>query len=282
MNVKITEKFAEFLAARWQGGFTHGYEITGHSAWHTWRARHGGQRVPWFCGSLAEAAQNWSWTEIPGRPTFDTLAVALQQAIANDDQMRAQQVCFELFAWGNVARQADDASRLWVQHQAAAGTLTDSLAQAVDLLSPSAQAPLAPFHQDGLLMNSATTKLYAAAARDGRVAIYDSRVGAALGLLARKFLEEQDVDGVPEPLHYRWGPPQSAAQVAARTRDPSTARHVFLQLPNGGRSHGIRAALSRQANQLFDAVCQRLQEQGHACTFLDLERALFMIGYRVR
>ena len=282
MTVEMTEQFADFLASRWQGGFFHSYEITRHAAWHTWRAHHGGLIVPWSSGTLAQAAQNWSWTETPSLPTFAELASALQQAIMRQDQMRAQQVCFDLFIWGNVARRADDASRVWVKRQAAAGTLTDSLAQAVALLSPSAQTSLAPFHQDGLLMNSATTKLYAAAARDGRVAIYDSRVGAALGLLARQFLEEQDVEGVPESLHYRWGPPQSKAQVAARTRDPSTARHVFLQLPNGAHSHGIRAALSRRANQLFEAVCRRLRQQGQRCTFLDLERALFMVGYRVR
>ena len=41
------------------------------------------------------------------------------------------------------------------------------------------------------------------------------------------------------------------------------------------------AKLVRDSNRLLRRVVQILQEQGVAVRLLDLERALFMIGYRV-
>ncbi|MFN3792931.1 hypothetical protein [Massilia sp.] len=84
-----------------------------------------------------------------------------------------------------------------------------------------------------LWMNSATTKVYAAADPEGKTAIYDGRVGAALGMLVRQFLERQALAEVPAELAFRWGAPQSTKQEALRTRDPSNEHYVFKKLPNG-------------------------------------------------
>lgn len=281
-DTELLGKFADFLAARWLSGYHHHYEITTHPAWHAWRARHAGLSPRWSCSSLSEAAANWCWTSPVDSFPFGDLANALQQAIACNNQALALDLCLQIFKWGGVARRPHDASRVWVIREAAAERLTTNLAAAVALLLPEEVASLERFNLSDLLMNSATTKLYAAAATNGQVAIYDGRVGAALGLLARQFLEEQDIDSVPECLLFSWGPPQSPAQVAARTRDPSSVRYAFKQLPNGARSHLPRARLSRLTNKLFDEVCKRLAATGSVASFLDLERALFMIGYRVR
>jgi hypothetical protein len=281
-NALLLGEFAEFIAERWLSGYPRTYPITRHRAWNSWRARHGGQSIPWRCDSLSQAAQHWCWTESETEPSFSDLANRLQAAIATRDESEAEQLCYRIYRWGGVDRKPGDHSHIWVRKAAEAGRLSTDLEEAVALLSPSCTRPLDRFNANDLPMTSATTKLFAAAAIDGRVAIYDSRVGAGLGLLAKQFLEARGIDGVPEVLHFRWGAAQSPAQNAARTRDPSGANHVFLALPTGPYAHRPRADLSRRTNVLFQAVIERLAARAVTATVLELERALFMIGYRVR
>lgn len=281
-HISLIGQFAEFIAARWTSGFAHSYPITKHPAWNSWRARHGGVNAPWTCNSLSQAAEYWCWTEKPKEPPFSALAQALQRAIAAGDEALAEQVCRDIYRWGGVGRKPDDLSVVWLRQAAQGGRLTGALRDAVALLSPGWTDALDRFNADDLPMTSATTKLYAAAASGGEVAIYDGRVGAALGLLARQFLESRQIAGVPDALCFMWGAPQSAEQAAARTRDPSDASYRFPQLPNGARSHRVRAALSRRTNLLVREVVALLAAQGITATPLALERALFMIGYCVR
>lgn len=281
-DASLLGQFAEFIAERWRSGYPHTYAITRHPAWNSWRTRHDGRSVPWQCDSLSQAAQRWSWTESKNEPSFSELAAGLQTAITARDEAEAEQLCYRIYRWGGVDRRPGDHSHAWVRKAAREGHLSTDLEDAVALLSPSCTRPLDRFNAHDLPMNSATTKLYAAAAVDGRVAIYDSRVGAGLGLLARQFLEARGIDGVPDVLHFRWGAAQSPAQNAARTRDPSSTNHVFLALPTGAHAHRPRAGLSRRTNILFQLVIDRLAGRATAASFLELERALFMIGYRVR
>jgi len=281
-DVLLVGQFADFIAERWRTGYQHTYPITRHRAWNSWRARHGGQNLPWSCESLSQAAQHWCWTSAGGKFSFADLAQGLQNAIATGDESLAGQLCHDIYGWGGVALKPADRSRTWVRQASQKGELTKALRDAVSLLSPDSALPLDRFNDHDLLMTSATTKLYAAATAAGNVAIYDGRVGAGLGLLARQFLEVRRIDRVPDVLHFLWGPPRTAAQARARTRDPSTACHAFRQLPNGARSHRIRAELSRRTNVLFQAVTDRLGQRQTPVTFLELERALFMIGYCVR
>lgn len=275
-------QFADFIAERWISGYPHRYPITQHPAWNDWRALHGGQNVSWSCDSLGQAAQRWCWTTHPDEPSFSRLATGLQRAIAARDEGQAEDLCYRIYRWGGVGRKPTDRSRIWVRQASEKGWLTAALHDAVSLLSPVCTESLSRFKEDDLLMTSATTKLYTAAAVDGRVAIYDGRVGAALGLLGRQFLEARNIESVPDVLHFMWGPPQTPAQAAARTRDPSTASHRFSQLPNGAASHQVRAELSRRTNVLFQAIADRLAGRDTPVTFLGLERAMFMVGYRVR
>lgn len=281
LSPSSTDQFAEFIADRWLSGFDHTYDITRHRAWDMWRALNGGRNVPWACTSLSQAAQHWSWSESDG-PSFSELASLLQAAIEAGDDASAATCCYSIFKWGQVAREPDDPSRQWVRERARAGTLCADLLAAVRLLSPGSPGPLDRFNIGDLWMNSATTKVYAAADPHGQTAIYDGRVGAALGMLARQFLERQGLTEVPGELAFMWGAPQSAKQVALRTRDPSSEHHVFKKLPNGKYSHRPRAELARRANMLFRRVTDILACHGTLSTTLELERACFMVGYRVR
>lgn len=281
-DVLLLGEFADFVAERWVAGYQHAYPVTRHRVWNNWRALHDARDLPWSCDSLAQAAQRWCWATSDDELSFNDLAARLQQAIATGDETLAEQLCYDIYRWGGVALKPTDPSRAWVRKASQGGNLTESLRDAVSLLSPASTQALDRFNKDDLLMTSATTKLFAGAAAEGRVAIYDGRVGAGLGLLARQFLEARQIDVVPDVLHFLWGPPRTPAQAAARTRDPSTARHTFLQLPNGARSHQVRAGLSRRTNVLFQAITDRLAQRSTPVTFLELERAFFMIGYCVR
>jgi len=55
----------------------------------------------------------------------------------------------------------------------------------------------------GVRMNAGFTKIHALMLDD--FVIYDSRVGAALGLLVRNFLTEKDIAYLPEVLHFAYG-----------------------------------------------------------------------------
>jgi hypothetical protein len=159
------------------------------------------------------------------------------------------------------------------------GTLKARIRAAVELLKPTSSASLERFDDDDLLMNSAMTKVYAAADPSGDVVMYDSRVGAALGLLARRYLEQDQIAEVPPALLYHWGP--ARGQGKAQSRNPSTETYRFPQLPNGAGSNRPRAEVSRRANRLLRDVRSRLATMEVPITALQLERALFMVGYRV-
>jgi hypothetical protein len=282
MNIPSSlDQFAGFIADRWLSGFDHTYEITRHGAWNMWRALNGGSNLPWACASLSQAAQRWSWSE-SGKLSFSELAGLLQAAMAAGDDASAAACCYRIFAWGQVARDPADPSRQWVGDRVGAGTLCADLHAALFLLSSHSPGPLDRFNISDLWMNSATTKLYAAADPQGQTAIYDGRVGAALGMLARQFLEKQGWPDVPAELAFMWGAPWGKRQVALRTRDPSSERYVFRKLPNGKYSHRPRAELGRRINALFRQVTDILARRGTITTMLELERACFMVGYRVR
>lgn len=119
-------------------------------------------------------------------------------------------------------------------------------------------------------MNSATTKLYAAADPSGCGLIFDGRVGAALCLLVRERLRRRGTAVVPPDLEFFWGP----AQNDLKSRNPSRVPYRFRNI--NSVSNVVRAQASRRANVLAEAFGKRTGVD--ARTF---ETALFMIGYCV-
>lgn len=272
--------FADFLVQCWLKEFSHAYPITHHRAWHRWRAMPEARTVAgWSCENLGMAARRWSWYEAPDLPGFSQLARDLSAALRSGSDAEVEALCFDIFKWGGVATKSDDVSRVWVQRRARDGTLKARIRDAVELLKPSSTAALTRFDGDDLLMNSAMTKVYAAADLSEEVAIYDSRVGAALGLLSRRYLEANDIAEVPPVLMYHWGPARGKGK--AHSRDPSSATHRYQQLPNGVSANRPRAEVSRRANRLLASVRERLARHAAPASLLELERALFMVGYQV-
>jgi hypothetical protein len=153
------------------------------------------------------------------------------------------------------------------------------------LLDRACADPLDDFNGKTLLMNSAMTKIYAAAAPDSLI-IYDGRVGAALGLLARTWLLANAERTVPADLAFRWGPNTKTANQKDETRNPSRDLFIFTNLYTASSDIPARnrewAELVRMSSRLLWATGEILGAQGHTVTLSMLERSLFMLGYDVR
>lgn len=259
----------------------HWYPITSHACWKAWKAggqgscslrlQRSGRDSAWWCASLEEASQHYSWTPFQ-HGTFASLSADLRAAMRGANVQVAATVCHLILDWGGVGRKANNASRRWIDDQASAGSLIAALECAVTHLQP--QAPmLAQFDFNGidLPMNSATTKLFAAADPSNSTLIFDGRVGAALCLLVRRFLETRPlIRTIPIELLFYWGPHASRPGI----RNPSTPQFTFRDI------NQVTNLARAQASQRANIVAHRL----HAKTGVapdNLERALFMVGYAV-
>ncbi|WP_175725605.1 hypothetical protein [Burkholderia ambifaria] len=134
----------------------------------------------------------------------------------------------------------------------------------------------------GAKMNSGFTKSFSQAA-DYSIML-DGRVGAALCLLVRQFLNrhpELAVNGVPEVLAFRWGEQRPWSGRPPVPRDPSGDGWKFGRLSRAGSRRW--AELNIRANWIIRAA--RDQAEARWCRgrygLRHIEAALFMLGYRI-
>lgn len=278
--------FSHYLSGLWTGAvgsFSHRYKVSRHHSWKDWKTRHGVSE--WWCQSLSQANEHYCWPEKAAPHDFASIAAELRKSLAANDDAAALVACKAIFAWGGVARKADDASLRWVQSQAAAKTLCRSILKSVELLNPRSAEPLKDFNGETLLMNSAMTKIYSAAAPDSLI-IYDGRVGAALGLLTRSWLMANVERTVPADLAFRWGPNTKTKNQKDETRNPSKDCFIFTSLYTASSDLPARnrewAEFVRMSSRLLGATREILGTQGYTVTLGMLERSLFMLGYDVR
>lgn len=259
-----------------QGVLLHGYRISQSRHWTPWRARVSKPIQHWWCRSLWEAFSHYSWPEAPQPNSFQCIAARLRQALLVNDQAAVRHECLAIFKWGGVARKADDKSRVWIEAQYQQSTLCQSIIQATQLLQPSSLQGLNAFDGRGLLMNAAMTKVYAAA-DPANIIIYDGRVGAALGLLARYWLVRSHIADVPADLAFRWGRGQGSAK-----RDPSLGGYSFPELYSPSTKTHHRDAVWAGQVRLAGQLLKQIMVLNSSITSIgDIEKALFMIGFSV-
>ena len=125
----------------------------------------------------------------------------------------------------------------------------------------------------GLKMNSGFSKIYSLLIDD--LIMYDSRVGAALCLLVRRFCEEKGLDEVPRSLKLHIPAARSP------NRDPSQGIYRF------SRAHAPRRHLdsNMKASWLLGDVLKekgsRFDQIDAGLRLISLQSGLFMIGYDV-
>lgn len=251
-------------------GLLHSYRISHSSHWKRWKGRFASTVHHWWCHSLQEAFIHYSWLDSPKPNSFECIAARLRQALAVHDQATARDACLAIFHWGGVARRPGDKSLAWVEDQYQQKSLCQSIMQAVQLLQPGSAQGLAAFDGKKLLMNSAMTKVYAAADPDN-IIIYDGRVGAALGLLARYWLLRAGVPTVPADLAFRWGDGRGDAN-----RNPSLGEFKFRKL------NAAQCLLWADQVLLAGRLLQQVMAYNPSIgSIAEIEKALFMIGYNV-
>ena len=132
---------------------------------------------------------------------------------------------------------------------------------------------------DNIHMNAGYTKIYSLLLDN--FIIYDGRVGAALGLLVRFFLEENHYDSIPQSLNFAFGLPKisHANKQELLKRNPSNHRFVFGALANNSKRH---IENNIRANWLLNKVTVESNFSTTSNPLRSLEAALFMIGYDVR
>jgi hypothetical protein len=125
---------------------------------------------------------------------------------------------------------------------------------------------------EGLIMNSGFTKIYSLLLDD--FVIYDSRVGAALCLLVRDYLEEIEVLEIPATLGFAW---KDVRGERNGRREPSKGHYRFREL--SGRCHIDNNV---RANWLLKDIAHKSKFTSTQSPTRALEAALFMIGYSVK
>lgn len=131
----------------------------------------------------------------------------------------------------------------------------------------------------GMRMNAGLTKFFALAC-DASI-IYDGRVGAALGLLVRKFCEQHELETVPDELAFRWEPQTGKNPLK---RDASSGALRFSRIRGRSRTW---AAWNIRANWVLSAALDlaRHMPGSQWCSGIDglrrVEAALFTMGYQI-
>ncbi|WP_143274083.1 hypothetical protein [Bradyrhizobium canariense] len=276
---------ADMVSAAWAGPFHHSYEMParrGSSArWVEWHSRQklGASPEQWRCCSLADAAEQYAWDEIildqqrhDGRRLAWTSDECRDElALSHTDVDRFYEASLQTLRWGKVGRTRngkEDSSVVWLKAARDRGSIVDDILEAVSLLNGD-ENPEDHFCE-AQPMNSAMTKVYAFADASRRLAIYDGRVGAALALFAMEYWHARDGE---LPLELRFAFFDSQTPGKSGSRNPSIGRHHF---PILGK-HNVHARWMWSAGRILNEAASRA-----GCNVLQLERALFMIGYDVR
>lgn len=279
-------QFTEFLRSRLLSDdvqFAHAYEMETRGRSEA--------TIPWSCDSIYDAFLKYDWRYSYQDPrtgekhtgrSFDEservlslLSKKLRKAVSEKNSTEASYCCQMVLDWGGVL--GGNKKKLESFDGALAGYLAET-----KLLFDSREARLTNKYlvsTEGksfdVVMNAGFTKIYSILCED--FIIYDGRVGAALGLLVREFLEHQnDSKALPDALAFHYG----SARNSKVNRNPSSDIFKFPGLRWTYPPH-IRSNL--KANWILQDLTRR--GAGKFSTLKNplrgIEAALFMIGYRV-
>lgn len=251
------------------------------------------KEIIWSCSNLYNALENYEWwfsyydfyknKIITGRTYKDSetelnyLQSLLLDATDNNDNDACMKVCIMILKWGGVLGGDNKGNKKIL------GEMECFLAQYLQEAKKyfnhnsalSKRYKLKINNQENaLIMNAGFTKIYSLLCDN--FVIYDGRVGAALGLLVRKYLESNNETSIPESLNFYYG----KARNPTVNRNPSSQQLRFQSLSSSFPVH-IRNNL--KANWIIKNL-QLSSVSGFSDALNPnraFEAALFMIGYRV-
>jgi hypothetical protein len=265
---------------------------------HHWASRSPKTGYPtgfiWCCKSLQDAFDKYRWPAVINGirvSRFDETAEQLQhtqnrlcKAIENRNGVDCRAQIQEILIWGGVERYSQIAKQL---RRMPKEQLPEYLSRVREYFSPDLDTNQR-FDHGGteLEIDSGTTKVYSLICKD--FVIYDSRVGAALGLLVRTWSEKFDRQ-VPPALKFAWGDNGTEPKQEKR-RNPNrtgSKKNLFPFIRDKGVN---RIHQNIHANWLLQLILKYDNERPkeHRSSFSNLnqpiralEAALFMIGYCV-
>jgi hypothetical protein len=279
----VVDEFVNHLAGLLDGApFEHAYIVrdralpAGHPA-----VRRGGRlrlenlqdafRQSWWRGESYEES----------KPMVDELRASVRAATQDPMDRHAPELYFAsliaLMTWATAGQGASaefQATHAWAH---ACGRSIVARLEAGRREMESIDADPGVFDIDvGPRINGVLSRWYALVCQDSMV--YDGRIGAALGLLVRRFCEATGRTQVPAPLAFRWAPP---ARGGMHNRDPGTAGLRFDRLPASGGAAWAIANL--RANWIVQEAMDRCSAGwcGNADGLRRVEAALFTIGFEV-
>jgi hypothetical protein len=131
---------------------------------------------------------------------------------------------------------------------------------------------------DNLYISSGFSKIYSLLIDD--FIIYDSRVGAALGLLVRKYCEELNLTEIPSALIFAYAMARAANGHVGEIRNPNAGIYIFPKLNNNNARYIDN---NMRANWLISTIANHEESKFklYPSPWRCLESALFMIGYKV-
>ena len=239
-----------------------------------WAHRYQRNSRNWNCNGLYDAFQKYEWDDTDWKNTkeeLDAFRRDLRGACKAGDTGRVVLICKCILRWGGVKRGnikylEDHKPRIIQELQHMKGLLSiDKLPSKQDMCA----FPNRP--KSEYRMNAGFSKIYSLLC--DYCVMYDSRVAAALGLLARQFCKVKEYKQVPSKLEFR-PPPNQTQQI----RNASCGSLKFRPLWRNSQlyteqvmcaSWFLRLALEKEPN-VFSSGEEGLHE---------LAAGLFMIGY---
>ena len=232
---------------------------------------HKKHRKTYTFDNLFAAYKKYDWVYLYTR---EELSAELAKSIVKSDEHACENACCEILRWGGVFNRGNKGriSRLAPNLCAYLSGVRERLA--LDLPSHELFVP-------GMHMTSGFSKIYAAFI-DGYM-IYDSRVGAALGLLVRTFCMRTNISCVPRELRFSWAGGLESKMSSVSRRNPSRDGYEFPELlyyrpdrylENNMRANWLMSAVASATKSEFAGIEEPFRLRA-------MEQALFMMGYDV-
>ena len=241
---------------------------------------------PWNCRSLFDGYEHYDWpfkvalageSAVRGRTFKENQAVLarlaqmLREGLSADDREQFYEAAIATLRWGGVFPR-NGATLLQLGDRIVA-----EFAGAASQLDPAAADTerIERVH----LMNAGFTKVYSLLL-DG-FPIYDGRVGATLGYLARLYCEDAAISRTPASLRFAWGVAKgSTPGEAKKNRNPSSGTIRFPALRADVRLHTRCNLMAAWLLGEMSAAGRFGEVQPHR-RMRALESALFMVGYEL-